>query len=128
VQIGLKVPLWFPFRQRGEIQEASALLAAQEHQRANTQLQLMSAIESAHAAFESARQQAENYTSSLLEQAHEVYRIALRSYEKGEAGYLQLLEAQQTLVEVRRGYLETLENYHSALAALEEASGVAILQ
>lgn len=128
VQIGLKVPLWFPFRQRGEIQEASALLAAQEHQRANTQLQLMAEIESAHAAFEAGRQQAENYTTSLLEQAHEVYRIALRSYEKGEAGYLQLLEAQQTLVEVRRGYLETLENYYSALAALEVASGVAILQ
>lgn len=126
--IGLKVPLWFAFRQRGEIQEASALLASQENQRANTKLQLLAAIESAFAAFEATRRQAESYATGLLDQASEVYRIALRSYETGEAGYLQLLEAQRTLIEVRQGYIEALASYYAAIAALEEASGVVIIQ
>jgi cobalt-zinc-cadmium efflux system outer membrane protein len=127
-QIGLKVPLWFAFRQRGEIQETSALLAGQEHQRANTELQLLAEIESAYAAFKAAQRQAESYTTSLLAQAGEVYRIALRSYEQGEAGYLQLLEAQRTLIEVRQGYIEALANYYAAVAALENAGGVIIMQ
>ncbi len=126
--IGLKVPLWFAFRQRGEIQEASALLASQENQRANTMLQLLAEIESAFAAFEAARQQAESYATGLLDQANEVYRIALRSYEQGEAGYLQLLEAQRTLIEVRQGYIEALASYYAALAALENAGSVIIMQ
>lgn len=127
-QIGLKVPLWFAFRQRGEIQEASALLAAQAHQRANTELQLLAEIEGAYAAFKAAQRQAESYTTSLLAQAGEVYRIALRSYEQGEAGYLQLLEAQRTLIAVRQGYIEALANYYAAVAALEKASGVTIIR
>jgi cobalt-zinc-cadmium efflux system outer membrane protein len=127
-QIGLKVPLWFAFRQRGEIQEASALLTAQEHQRANVELQLLAEIESAYAAFEAAQRQAESYTTSLLAQAGEVYRIALRSYEQGETGYLQLLEAQQTLIEVRQGHIAALASYYAAIAALENASGVIIMQ
>jgi len=126
--IGLKVPLWFAFRQRGEIQEASALLASQENQRANTRLQLLAAIESAFAAFEATRRQAESYATGLLDQANEVYRIALRSYETGEAGYLQLLEAQRTLIEVRQGYIAALASYYAAIAALENASSVIIMQ
>jgi cobalt-zinc-cadmium efflux system outer membrane protein len=126
--IGLKVPLWFAFRQRGEIQEASALLASQENQRANTELQLLAAIESAFAAFEATRRQAESYDTGLLDQANEVYRIALRSYETGEAGYLQLLEAQRTLIEVHQGYITALASYYAAIAALENASSIIIMQ
>jgi len=96
--------------------------------RANTKLQLLAAIESAFAAFEATRRQAESYDTGLLNQANEVYRIALRSYETGEAGYLQLLEAQRTLIEVRQGYIEALASYYAAVAALEEASGVVIIQ
>jgi cobalt-zinc-cadmium efflux system outer membrane protein len=126
--IGLKVPLWFAFRQRGEIQEASALLASQENQRASTELQLLAAIESAFAAFEATRRQAESYDTGLLDQANEVYRIALRSYETGEAGYLQLLEAQRTLIEVHQGYITALASYYAAIAALENASSIIIMQ
>jgi len=128
MEVELKLPLWFALRQRGEIQEASASLAAQENQRTGTQLQLLSEIESAYAAFEASRLQVENYTTSLLDQANEVYRIALRSYEEGEIGYLHLLEAQQTLVEVRHYYINTLANYYTAVAAVEEASGVIIIR
>ncbi|MFQ5628250.1 MAG: TolC family protein, partial [bacterium] len=128
VEIGLKVPLWFAFRQRGEIQQASASLSAQENQRIAVQLQLLAEIEGAYAEFQAVQKQVENYTSTLLDQANEVYRIALRSYEEGEIGYLQLLESQQTLIEVRQGYIETVANYYAALAALEKASGLIIIQ
>ncbi len=127
-EIGLSVPLWFAFRQRGEIQQATASLTAQEHQRASIRLQLMADLETAYAAFEAARNQLDVFAATLLSQAEEVYRIALRSYEAGEVGYLQLLEAQQTLIDVRQSHIDALANYYSAVAALEKASAVIILR
>jgi cobalt-zinc-cadmium efflux system outer membrane protein len=128
VEIGLTVPLWFAFRQRGEIQHANAALASQENQLMQTRLQLLADVETAYASFEAAGGQLENYEHTLLNQADEVYRIALRSYEEGEVGYLQLLEAQQTLIEVRQGHIESLANYYTAIAALEKAGAVIVLE
>ena len=128
VEVGLKVPLWFAFRQRGEIQQATGILASQESQRSQIHLQLLADIEGAYATFEAVNSQLENFATTLLDQANEVYRIALRSYEEGEAGYLELLEAQRTLIEVRRSYVETLTEYYVAIANLERASGITIIQ
>ncbi len=128
IEIGLKVPLWFAFRQRGEIQQATASLAAQKNLRKETRLQLLADIEAAYADFEAAKIQLENFAATLLNMADEVYRIALRSYEQGEVGYLQLLEAQHTLIEVRQSHIEALAKYYTAVAALEKASAVTILK
>ena len=57
----------------------------------------------------------------------EVYRIARRSYEEGESGYLDLLEAQRTLIETRSGYIESLFSYNVAIAALEKEVGVRLI-
>lgn len=128
VEFGFSVPLWFLFRQRGNIQEAGGLLNAAEYRRQNEKHLLDADIESAYAAVQSRRQQVEKYLDTLLKQADEVYRIALRSYEEGKVGYLQFLEAQQTLIEIRRGYIRALANYQVAVAELERATGIEIEQ
>lgn len=124
VQVGLSIPLWFPFRQRGNVQEANGLLHATQWRRQNVKYMLDSDIESAYAAVRSDQKRVMMYTDTLLGEAQEVYRIALRSYEEGEVGYLQFLEAQQTLISVRRGYIDALASYHIALARLEKATGI----
>lgn len=128
MEIGVKIPLWFAFRQRNDIREASALLAASESQFDDIKLQLAAEVEQLFARFIAAREKAENYRNALLAPANEVFRIARRSYETGEAGYLQLLEAQQTLVDVRLGYIQSLEEYYTAIAELEAAAGFRILE
>lgn len=127
-EMRLKIPLWFAFRQRGEIQQATASLAAQKNLRTETRLQVLGDIEAAYADFDAAKKQLENFAVTLLNQADEVYRIALRSYEQGEVGYLQLLEAQQTLIKVRESHINALANYYSSVAALEKASAVKIFK
>jgi len=127
VELGLQIPLWFAFRQRGEIQQAGATLAMQKNLRSDVRLKLLAEIDDAYARFVAAKKQLENFNSTLLEQAAEVYRIALRSYEQGEAGYLQLLEAQKTLIEVRQSHIDALARYYTALAALEKAGAVMLI-
>lgn len=128
VEIGFSIPLWFPFRQRGNIREARGMLNAAQYSRHNEKNLLDADIESVFASVQSRRQQLEKYRDTLLQQGEEVYLIALRGYEEGKVGYLQLLEAQQTLIEIRRGYIRAVANYHVAVAELERATGVEIEQ
>ncbi len=126
VQIGFRLPLWFAFRQRGEIQAATSEVAARRYDTMAVRLRLFSRIEAAYALVKAAQEQVRTYNTELLQQADEMYRIVLRSYEEGEVGYLALLEAQRTLIEVHRGYIETLARYQSALAELERSSSIPI--
>jgi cobalt-zinc-cadmium efflux system outer membrane protein len=123
IEFGFSLPLWFPFRQRGNIQEATATLNAAQWRFQNEKHILDAEIESAYARVQSTKEQVNLYTESLLDEAEEVYRVALRSYEEGESTYLELLEAQRTLIEVRAGYINALTNYNSAVADLEQAVG-----
>ncbi len=128
IEVGLRIPFWFLIRQRAEIQAASAELVSVKSEAEGVRLRLDAEIEAAFSRMQAVKKQVEMYHTELLQQANEVYRIALRSYEEGEIGYLQLLEAQRTLIEVRRGYIETLANYQKALAELERSSAVMIFE
>ena len=63
----------------------------------------------------------------ILVEAQEAYRIAVRSYEEGEIGNLELLEGQRTLMEVNLSYADALFEYNMALAELEKAVGGGLL-
>jgi len=122
-EIGFDVPLWFLFRQRGELQEAKASLAQARAEQVSVRNELILGLESAYHELHVAEKQVRIYRERLLGEAEEVYRIASRSYEEGEASYLEVLEAQRTLRTTRVGYVEALFEYHSALADLEQAVG-----
>jgi cobalt-zinc-cadmium efflux system outer membrane protein len=122
-EIGFDVPLWFLFRQRGDLQEAKANLAQAQAERISIQNELILGLENAYHQLHVAEKQVRIYTEKLLEEAEEVYRIASRSYEEGEASYLEVLEAQRTLRTTRTEYVQALLEYHSALADLELAVG-----
>jgi outer membrane protein TolC len=47
----------------------------------------------------------------------------LFSYQEGEIGGIELIEARRTLIEARRSYADALYNYDVTLAALEKSVG-----
>lgn len=122
-ELGFTIPLWFLFRQRGDLQEARANLAQSQAVRVSVQNELILGLENAYHQLHVAEMQVRIYTERLLEEAEELYRIASRSYEEGEASYLEVLDAQRTLRTTRTGYVRTLLEYQSALADLELAVG-----
>jgi len=67
------------------------------------------------------------YVENLIGEAEEVYRIASRSYEEGEASYLEVLEAQRILRTTRTEYTQALFEYEAALADMEQAVGGALI-
>ncbi len=121
--IGLSFPLWF-FGQKGRIQQKEAQLAIAEYFVSAEDLRLQKDLDQAVANFEKAANEVRLYQSSLLNEAEEVFRIARKSYAVGEIGYLQFIDAQQTLIFTREGYLRSLVNYQIEKAHLTKLVGM----
>ena len=63
------------------------------------------------------------WIAHTLKEVEELVRIATRSYEEGEMGYLEMSDALKSFNRIRVGYSESVFEYLSALADLEEAVG-----
>ena len=117
-----RIPLvWQP--KRGEVAEAeaniSSLVKEEEHLKNSITLE----VEEAHMNALTARNQIQLFETEILTQAEEVYNMFLFSYQEGEIGGIELIEARRTLMEARKSYADALFNYDVALAALEKSIG-----
>ncbi len=121
--IGLSFPLWF-FGQTGRVQQKEAQLAIAEYFVSAEDLRLQKDLDQAVANFQKAANEVKLYQTSLLDEAEEVFRIARSSYAVGEIGYLQFIDAQQTLIFTREGYLRSLVNYQIEKAHLTKLVGM----
>ncbi len=70
-----------------------------------------------------ANNQIQLFEDDILTQAEEVYNMFLFSYQEGEIGAIELIEARRTLIEARKSYADAVFNYDVALAALEKSIG-----
>ena len=80
-------------------------------------------VESAIAAYQSAREQVQTFRNELLNEADESRSIALAAYQEGATPLLAVLDAQRTRSEVRQQYFRTLFDYQVSLIDLELAVG-----
>jgi outer membrane protein TolC len=63
------------------------------------------------------------FEDGILKQAEEVYNTFLFSFQKGEIGGIELIEARRSLMEGRKAYADAVYNYAVTLAALEKSIG-----
>jgi cobalt-zinc-cadmium efflux system outer membrane protein len=123
VMLGVSIPL-----KTHDRNEAGIARATSDERAAQVQLQIvrnraLAEVESAYAAFETARDQVQTFRNELLNQADESRSIALAAYGEGATPLLPVLEAQRTQAEVRQQYFRTLYDYQTSLVELELAVG-----
>ena len=58
-----------------------------------------------------------------MKSAENVFRSVRIGYTEGKFGYLELLDSQRSLFEVRGNYIETLKKYHFSRAELSRILG-----
>lgn len=121
--VGLDLPVWAAFRQRGEIVEARAELERRDYQIEALRLDALLELDRALLEMENAREQALLYRDNVLPLAEQAYRAASRSYDEGKAAWIDILEARSVLTQTRIEYARKLFDYRSSLARLEMASG-----
>ena len=121
--IGLELPVWAMFRQRGEIAETNAQVAKVSAQTDAVRYQVVLDVEVAFLNLKAAEQQVGLFQDRILPVAERAYEVGSQSYREGKATYLELLEAQRSLTETRIEHAEALFAYRSAMANLERAVG-----
>lgn len=121
--IGLSIPLPFFYQRQGEVATAQAGRVRAEAELERTRVELAKLITHEYQNYQIALDQLNIFNEGLLKQADEALRIAQFSYEQGESGLLDLLDAvrvqRTTLVE----YDEAQFELQAALARLERMTG-----
>jgi outer membrane protein, heavy metal efflux system len=123
VALGMTVPIWFLFDQRGQVEEANAEQARVESDLLAQRNLVSLEVKNAYLEFTNNERQVQLYNTDLLPQAEEVYRAAATSYQAGEITYIEFLQARQTLIIARGTHIDALFNFNAALARLEKAVG-----
>ena len=121
--VALKVPLPIFNRNQGNLQEALRRedKAAEELQATQTALSAsaMQALENVSAR----RRDADLLRTEVLPGARSTYEAATIGFENGKFSFLEVLDAQRTLIAAKSQYLIALANFHRAQAELESLIG-----
>ena len=121
--LSFPIPLFFWQPKRGEIAEAEAVLKSLHNETEHLRKAISLEVEEAYWNALTASHQIALFEEQILTQAEEVYNMFLFSYQEGEIGGLELIEARRTLVEARKSYADALYNYDLTLAALAKSVG-----
>lgn len=124
VSAGISVPLKFSNRNRGELRAAQTAVVRQELACDAVELQIRSEVMQAHNRYVISCRQAEQFSAGLLDDAAAILNKKVYSYECGETGILEVLNAQRTYNDMQISYSETLYNCAAALVELERACGI----
>ncbi|MDP3540951.1 MAG: TolC family protein [Elusimicrobiota bacterium] len=120
--LGLSLPLWF-WKPAAMVAEASAEkeMAAAELEAAK--LMTAADLRSAFVRVQTAQRLAESYKTSLLPQAESALTVAESSYQAGRSSFLDLLDAQRSLLNFKLEYYQYLADYEQRTAELERVIG-----
>ena len=121
--VGVAIPLPISDRNRGGIMEAERELAGAREERKGAEVKVRAALRRAYHELSSVRQEAVSLSETVLPAARRTYEAASEGYRQGKYGYIQVLDAQRTLIQVRGQRIQAVEAYHKAIAELERLVG-----
>jgi cobalt-zinc-cadmium efflux system outer membrane protein len=119
-EIGLSIPIWYPFEQRGNIKIA---LAKQEEilfKQKSIELEMKEQIERAWHSYEASKATVNRYRETIKTKADKLQSLALEAYRLGEIDLLNLLNSQQVYLNSQERYLIALRDYFIQLTQLEK--------
>jgi cobalt-zinc-cadmium efflux system outer membrane protein len=124
IGVTMTVPIFN--RNQGEIAGSQATIDQVRARRDSVHRVIESRVFAALARLGAQRKQLEAYRARLVPAAVELAGLAEESYKAGRDPVLALLDAERSLRDVRREYLQALVEYQAALADLEEVIGAPI--
>jgi len=121
--LSFAVPLFFWQPARGRIAETQANIRSLQRQSEDLVNKIGLEVGEACLNARAAEEQIILFQKDILAQAQESYDLILFSFQEGEIGGIELIDARRTLLEVRKAYADALYNYRITLAALERSVG-----
>lgn len=126
VTAGINLPVWF-WKQKAEVREAGARIqsAEENYRRESTVIEFE--VKDRYFRFMTTLEQVLLYENNLLPQSRQAFEAARADYETGREDFLNLLESERRLLEIRLAYLEVVASTRKHLAELEQAVGERIV-
>jgi len=121
--VGLSMPLPLFDRNQGNVLAAARRADQARDLRNAVELRLRSETRSAVSQWRTALQDVEDYDRTILPSAQQAVDTATRGFEMGKFAFLDVLDAQRTLIEARALYLEALAQATDARAQVERIYG-----
>lgn len=120
---GVSIPLQISDRNQGAKQAAVLNLAKSNQELKAGWLKLQNKFNAMYKEFTNSHSQATSLENEVLPGATEMFTAATRAYREGKVDYLNVLDAQRTLFEVKNEYIESLADYHTARTDIERLTG-----
>ena len=119
--ISIPFPVWN--QRQGAIAQAKGTLRQREAMLLRAKYELLKGIAQQIQLSQAAAAQITTYEKGLLKQAEEALRIAQVSFKFGEAGLLEVLDAQRVLRQTQLDYAQVQYDLSVALTELERVTG-----
>lgn len=123
VVVGLSIPLPIFDTNRGNVAEALSREEKARDDLAAAELQLGTEVAQASQRLRSARATAETLQHDALPGAETAYKAATKGFELGKFSFLEALDAQRTLFQLRAQYLLALADAHRAAGEIDRLLG-----
>jgi cobalt-zinc-cadmium efflux system outer membrane protein len=110
-------------RNQGEIRRARVTMRQVEAQIAAFRSAVDADVATAVATYHAARDRLNVFEGGALDEAQEVREASEYAYRRGEASFLEFLDAQRAFIETARSYYETLADHARARFGIDYVTG-----
>ncbi|RZI40441.1 TolC family protein [Herbaspirillum sp. HC18] len=121
--VGVSIPLPLFDSNRGNVLEALRRTDKARDELSATEIRLDGDIAQAYERLNLARQEAETLQNEILPGAQSAYDAAAKGFEYGKFSFLDVLDAQRTLLQAQSQYLRALSEAHRAGAEIDRILG-----
>lgn len=121
--VGVSIPLPLFDTNHGNVLEALRRTDKARDELSATEIRLDGDIALAYERLSLARQEAEALQKEILPGAQSAYDAATKGFEYGKFGFLDVLDAQRTLLQAQSQYLRALSEAHRAAADIDRLLG-----
>jgi cobalt-zinc-cadmium efflux system outer membrane protein len=117
------MPLPINNKNQGEIERARREQEQIQARIRSLEQEIQAEVENAYEQYQTAKQLLERMEADLLERARRVREVTDFSYRRGEATFVELLDAQRTYNETMQGYNEARAEYGRTLFLIDAITG-----
>lgn len=121
--VGMSIPLPLFDRNQGNLQEALSRTDKARDELAGAEARLGSDLAQAHERLNAARHEAQMLQREILPGAQSAYDAATKGFEYGKFNFLDVLDAQRTLLQAKSQSLRAVSEAYRAAAEIERILG-----
>lgn len=122
---GVSLPIPLFDANHGNIERARNMIDKAKSDRVESYLQLQNEVFERLEGEVNAYHYAKTLKDEIIPTAEEAFKLAREGYEAGRFPYLEVLDAQRTLFEVKEQYITALKQYHESSAYVERYTTIA---